>query len=147
MNEEKTVSKSILVVEDDADIRNLYVEILDGEGFRVLAAESGEAALKILNELDRDPCLILTDFMMPGMSGAELVKIIKKEDLLMSLPIVMISARPLGHEHTQGIEFLKKPLDVETIIAKVKEYCGPPYTPRNEKDKEQAFRQETSLSH
>lgn len=129
MNENKSPSKTILIVEDDEDIRNLYIEILTGEGFRILSASSGDEALKILNDEKRDPCLIVTDFMMPGMTGAELVEIIRKEDLLISLPVVMISAKPLGNEQTQGVDFLKKPIEVDTIIEKVKEYCGPPYTP------------------
>ncbi len=146
MSESKAVSKTILIVEDDEDIRNLYIEILNGEGFKVLAAASGEEALEILNKLERDPCLILTDFMMPGMTGEELIKIIRKEDLLMSLPIVMISAKPLGHEVTKGIDFLKKPLDVDTIIDKVKEYCGPPFTPCDQVDKSSTFDHEDGLS-
>lgn len=129
MNENKSPSKTILIVEDDEDIRNLYIEILTGEGFRILSASSGDEALKILNNEKRDPCLIVTDFMMPGMTGAELVEIIRKEDLLISLPVVMISAKPLSNEQTQGVDFLKKPIEVDTIIEKVKEYCGPPYTP------------------
>lgn len=146
MEEPKAISKTILIVEDDEDIRNLYLEILEGEGFKVLAASSGKEALQILNALDREPCLILTDFMMPGMTGAELIKIIRKEDLLMSLPIVMISAKPLGQEIIRGIDFLKKPLDVDTIINKVKEYCGPSYLPCEKEDKISSFIQKDRLS-
>lgn len=146
MTEVQKKSKTILVVEDDFDIMQLYIEILQGEGFKVLAAGSGEEALKILDVLERDPCLVLTDFMMPGMTGAELVEILRHEDLLMSLPVVMISAHPLEEKHTRGVDFLKKPIDVDTIINKVKEYCGPPYLPCEKESKESAFRQEDSLS-
>lgn len=117
--------KRIVVVEDDRDIRNLYAEILTGEGFHVLLADSGQKALDILNEVNRLPCLILTDFMMPGMNGSEMVKILRSNDLLLSIPVVMISARPINDVDTEGVEFLKKPIDVDTIIDKVKEYCGP----------------------
>lgn len=135
MTEENANTKSILVVEDDNDIRNLYVEILNGEGFHVNAAASGEEALEILCRKEREPCLVLTDFMMPGMNGDQLVKILRREDLIVSVPIVMISAKPLSSEETQGVDFLKKPIDVDTIIDKVREYCGPPHSPCTQKGK------------
>jgi two-component system, sensor histidine kinase ChiS len=146
MDKQESKSKTILVVEDDFDIRQLYIEILNAEGFKVHAAASGEEALMILNKLERDPCLILTDFMMPGMSGADLIRIIQQEDLLLSLPVVIISAKPLGPELPQGVEFLKKPIDVDTIINKVKEYCGSAYLPCQKSRKEEGFRREDTLS-
>lgn len=118
--------KKIVVVEDDEDIRHLYEEILRSEGFDVELAESGKQALSILNRTDRPPCLILTDFMMPGMTGSELVDILRQQDCLMSIPVVMISARPMAEAEVNGVEFLKKPIDVDTIVEKVREYCGAP---------------------
>ena len=124
-NKPNSSSKKIVVVEDDEDIRLLYQEILTSEGFDVEVAENGEAALRILNSLERLPCLILTDFMMPGINGSQLVKLLRMNDLLISIPVVMISARPLTDLEIKDVEFLKKPIDVDTIIQKVKEYCGP----------------------
>lgn len=117
--------KRIVVVEDDREIRLLYEEILRGEGFEVLLASSGKEALDILENTERDPCLVLTDFMMPGMTGSELVKLLRENDCLLTIPVVMISARPLREIEDYGVEFLKKPVDVDTIVEKVKKYCGP----------------------
>lgn len=117
-------SKMIVVVEDDEDIRSLYGEILRGEGFEVQLACNGQEALDILDKVDRPPCLVLTDFMMPGMTGSEMVKILRQHDCLLSLPVIMISARPMREIENIDVEFLKKPIDVDTIVAKVKEYCG-----------------------
>lgn len=128
-NKPHSSSKRIVVVEDDEDIRVLYEEILTGEGFDVEVAENGEQALLILNSMERLPCLVLTDFMMPGINGSELVKRLRMNDLLISIPVVMISAKPLTDLEIGDVEFLKKPIDVDTIIEKVKEYCGPSNTP------------------
>lgn len=147
MQNEPMRVKTILVVEDDKDIRNLYVEILNGEGFKVFAAESGEEALRLLGDMTRDPCLVVTDFMMPGMSGTELVKILREDDLLISVPVVMISAKPLADVDTEGVDFLKKPIDVETIIEKVKEYCGSPFEACSEGAKKKVFDRENSSPH
>jgi CheY-like chemotaxis protein len=117
--------KRIVVVEDDRDIRLLYEEILRGEGFDVLLASNGKEALEILEKIERDPCLVLTDFMMPEMTGSQLVKLLRENDCLLTIPVVMISARPLKEIEDFGVEFLKKPVDVDTIIEKVKKYCGP----------------------
>lgn len=121
-----SLPKKIIVVEDDADIRNLYQEILVGEGYHVELACDGKEALAILADDQRAPCLILTDFMMPGMNGGELVHILRQQDCLMSIPVVMISARPVKEAEVHGVEFIKKPVDVDTIVDRVKHYCGIP---------------------
>lgn len=64
--------------------------------------------------------------MMPNMTGAELIKILKMDDMLLSIPVVIISAKSLDDKEISHAEYIKKPVEVDTIINKVKELCGPP---------------------
>jgi two-component system phosphate regulon response regulator PhoB len=85
--------KSVLVVDDNQDVRELIVHFLDSEGFHVFSADSGEKALSILtaNLID----LVLLDVMMPGMSGLDLLKEIRTgaNKKFRDVPVMMITAK------------------------------------------------------
>ena len=81
----------ILIVEDEPEIRELLNFSLARAGFRVTEAESAESALqKLFNQL---PDLVIVDWMLPGMSGVDLAKRIRKDELTNSLPLLMRTAR------------------------------------------------------
>jgi two-component system, cell cycle sensor histidine kinase and response regulator CckA len=67
-------SETILVVEDEPEVRDLVTNILQGEGFKVVAAQNGEEALRAAESNVGNIDLVLTDIVMPGMSGGELVQ-------------------------------------------------------------------------
>ncbi|HWH21799.1 MAG TPA: response regulator, partial [Allosphingosinicella sp.] len=87
---------SILVVDDDEDVRAFLVESLEALGHDVLVAESGEAALAALAE--RTPDLVLLDYAMPGMNGAEVARSLAKSHA--SLPVVFVT----GYAESDQIE-------------------------------------------
>lgn len=89
MNQDK---RSVLVVDDNQDIRELVMHILDADGFHVFSAENGEGALAILRSNAVD--LILLDVMMPGKSGLEVLAEIRTGSLkrLREVPVIMITA-------------------------------------------------------
>jgi len=107
--------RTVLVVDDEAPVRALACEILELLGYRVLQAEGGEAALALL-ETER-PDLMLFDYAMPGMNGAELAKLARER--WPDVPIVFAS----GHADTAQVEaalggqavILRKPFNMETL--------------------------------
>lgn len=109
----------ILVVEDDWDINGLLCKILEKEGYSVRAAYSGTEAKMCIEQYDYD--LILLDLMLPGVSGEELIREIRK---IKVMPIIVISAKT---ELDNRIEVLKlgaddyicKPFDINEVLARV----------------------------
>jgi signal transduction histidine kinase/ActR/RegA family two-component response regulator len=113
------VGRSVLVVDDEAQVRALTAESLELLGYRVLQADSGSAALAVLEH--ETPDLMLFDYAMPGMSGAELAGLVRVR--LPDVPIVFAS----GHADTGAVEtalggqatILRKPFDMETLAQTV----------------------------
>ena len=86
------MSHTVLVVEDDLDIRQALMEILDEHGFAALGARDGAEALDLLSRATELPCLILLDLMMPVMDGASFREAQRKDPRLASIPVVVLSA-------------------------------------------------------
>ena len=117
---------SVLLVEDDADIREAVSAVLEAEGYTVLTAENGEAALAILER--GQPCVVLLDLMMPVMSGWEFMNVVKQNRRLDDMPVVVVSA--YSERKAEGVRrVLKKPLDVNKLLDAVAEYCCCPPKP------------------
>lgn len=110
---------NILIIEDDEDINNLLKEILEGEGYKIRQGFSGTEG-KLLYEMEK-PDLILLDLMLPGLTGEDIVREIRQEDIM---PIIIISARldietkvellSLGAD-----DFVEKPFDLNEVLARV----------------------------
>lgn len=117
-------SKSILVVDDNEDIRSLLSLVLEKEGFIVFLAANGAASLEIVKNNDLD--LILLDIMMPGMSGLEVLKNIRedKNKKINSIPIIMITAKSTVADIDDAVElgassYIIKPFRPVNLIQKV----------------------------
>src|SRR5690242_2846236 len=82
---------TILVVEDDPDIRELVSEVLCQSGYHVAEAGNGQEALDFLKAHDQ-PCVMLLDLMMPVLSGPELLEILADDPRFSKLPVVVVSA-------------------------------------------------------
>jgi CheY-like chemotaxis protein len=109
-----TVDTILLVDDDRKTLRPLRI-LLEGEGYRVLTAFSGDAAVCI-TEADR-PDLIVTDWMMPGMDGVALCRRLKADKATAEIPVVMLSAAqpPLPGERLWDV-LLRKPTPIERLI-------------------------------
>jgi len=88
----------VLVVDDDADIRETMELTLALEGRTVVGAADGEAALRRLRSGHGLPCVILLDLMMPGMNGFEFLAELHKREGGRSVPVVVLTARDLSGE-------------------------------------------------
>jgi CheY-like chemotaxis protein len=115
----------ILVVDDEAEIRQLISEVLTDEGYIVDQEANGYAALIYLRVAPTLPCVILLDLMMPLMSGWDFLRSIQGHPVFASIPIVAISAvRTFAAATVLGAqEGLDKPLDLDRLVALVRRYC------------------------
>ena len=110
----------ILIAEDDADIRALLRLYLEGDGFRVLEAEDGTAALVLARE--HAPDMAILDIMMPGMNGFELTRALRKYS---EIPILILSAKSQDNDKILGLnlgadDYIAKPFNPVEIVARVK---------------------------
>ncbi len=116
----------ILIVDDDADIRETLGAYLDMEGYEVVLAKDGREGLDKLRA-GLKPCLILLDHVMTGMNGAQFIAAVAKElpQIHRNSPILLMTA--LKEPNVPGVtEFLKKPFNVAELIEKVTMHCGEP---------------------
>jgi len=113
--------RRVLVVEDDPDIRGTVKDLLQAEGYEVFEAENGRSGLQMLETVAR-PCLILLDMMMPVLDGHGFMELLRSDEALVSIPVVVVSAGPASARGTQG--FIRKPFDLDQLVDVVKQYCG-----------------------
>lgn len=119
---------SLLVIEDEKDIREVLRSALELEGYRTFTASNGQEGLQALERLPR-PCLILLDMMMPVMNGWEFLKALKESDVLATIPVVVVSAAGERARDSKANGFIKKPIDLDLLLELVKRYCPTPGTP------------------
>ena len=110
----------ILVVEDDAKLRSLFCTVLTNNGYLALPAESGEKALSLLDSEYVD--LIISDIMMPGMDGYELIEHLRTSGFTM--PILIITAKERFEDKQRGFQagtddYMVKPIDVNEMVLRV----------------------------
>jgi CheY-like chemotaxis protein len=119
--------KTVLVVEDTDDLRELFIEALTQEGYTAIGAENGEEALEVLRNLQEEPCLVLLDMMMPVMDGATFVRTLHHSHRLAALPVVLVSAENIKPGAVEGVRgVVKKPVEISVLHALVRDFCGPP---------------------
>jgi CheY-like chemotaxis protein len=115
--------ETILVVEDDPQVRGVTIRALEGSGYRVIPAASGEEALVIARESGERLDMVVTDVVMPGLTGREVVDELRRS--LPDIPALFVSG------YTQdaiaqrgvldsGVEFLPKPFTPSTLVARVR---------------------------
>jgi DNA-binding NtrC family response regulator len=116
--------KRILVVDDYAPTRNLVADALGQTGnYEIRDAENGLEALKLFKNGQYD--MVITDVMMPGMGGMELLQSLRK--LNVSIPVIMMTAKPaveltVSAMKSGVVDFLKKPFDIDGLLFKVDLY-------------------------
>ena len=111
----------VLVVEDEADVRDLLVLHLKREGFEVIAADDGEKGLKHFE--NATPDLAVVDWMLPGLSGLDVTKWIHENRK--GLPILMVTARADSADIVRGLEsgaddYVTKPFEIPVFLARVR---------------------------
>ena len=112
---------TILVVEDNADMRDFISSALC-KSFSVIQAADGVIALDLIKQ--NLPDLIIADIMMPNMDGMELNKVLKKDPMLESIPLIFLTAKTTTDDKVKGFEngaddYLTKPFDADLLVARV----------------------------
>jgi CheY-like chemotaxis protein len=118
-------SRTVLLVEDDDDVREAVEQILTQEGFHVVAAPDGGVALDVLAQGTHHFCTIILDVLMPGVDGAEFLA--RAREQLRSIPVLLFSASrlPLSlRDDPQVKDFIPKPVEVEVLLEKIRAHCG-----------------------
>ena len=119
---------SVMIVEDDEDIRADLVSILRVKGFNVTEANNGKDAIAKLRDGAR-PCLIVLDLMMPVMNGWELRAAMIADAALAAIPVVVVSGKgriTADEEQTlKPAAVLVKPFELADLLALVARYCPP----------------------
>jgi len=114
---------TILIVEDEAAIRDMISIALDAAEFKSVGVETVHEALIAI--VDQRPDLVLLDWMLPGGSGIELARRLKRDELTAELPIIMLTAKTSEDNKVQGLDvgvddYVTKPFSPRELIARIK---------------------------
>jgi len=118
---------SILIIEDEHDIRAVLTEILEDEGYVVASVPNGLEALVFLQK--HHPQLILLDLGMPIMTGWEFRERQQRDPALADIPVIIMSAtRHLNQTAValQAADYLDKPIEINALLSLVEQYCSAP---------------------
>lgn len=129
------MATSILIVEDEPEIRELLNFSLVRAGFNVAEAATGEMALQHLD--NKLPDILIVDWMLPGMSGVELAKRLRRDELTNKLPLLMLTARSeetdLLKSFESGIDdYMTKPFSPRELVARIKALLRRTGVPEND---------------
>lgn len=117
------MSRTILLVEDEAPIRDMLSFVLEQSGFNVVEAEDYDIGLEKIKE--PYPDLILLDWMLPGGSGVQLAKKLKQHEFAKDIPLIMLTARSEEDDKIRGLEagaddYVTKPFSPKELVARIK---------------------------
>jgi CheY-like chemotaxis protein len=114
---------TLLVIEDEEELREMMREALELNGYSVVTAVDGRDALDKLSQIDQ-LCLVILDLLMPGMNGWDFLEEWRQHDELASIPVVVhTSAR--DHAPAGATRILQKPVVFEHLLSTVREFCAP----------------------
>lgn len=121
---ENTVRSTVLLVDDDRDIREALGETLEDHGFEVTTACNGVEALRLLRSMKSPPAFILLDLMMPIMDGYAFLDERRKDEALAAIPVVVITA---GHRFDRrrlgdGTPVVPKPIKLPMLLDTVRAF-------------------------
>ena len=112
---------TLLVVDDDPEIRMLLSDLFSREGFRVKVADDGAAAILFL-EQHEPPSAILLDILMPGILGSSVLAYLASKPTIERIPVAIVSSSP--HLAPDGYQFFKKPLRFKPLLEFVRSACS-----------------------
>ena len=117
------MTKKLLLVEDEAPIRDMLKFALEREGYFVSEADSANQARELMSR--NRPDLAVVDWMMPGESGVELIRGLRKDEIYADLPVIMLTARVEEKDKVKGLDcgaddYLTKPVGIKELMARVR---------------------------
>ena len=122
-----TGTPTILVADDEEDLRELVSYRLSRSGYEVVEAVDGQEALELATE--RTPDLMVLDVMMPRLDGYELTRRVREQDSLRSVPVILLTARSQETDVSRGFDvgaddYLRKPFNPDELVARVRAVLG-----------------------
>jgi putative two-component system response regulator len=128
------MSQTILVVDDNPDSITIMQSILSTRGYRVLVAESGSAALKVIQG-EIAPDLILLDVMMPEMNGLEVLQKVKETHTTAKIPVILVTAKTHDEDVLSGYQYgadyyITKPFTAKQLLYGIDLVLGKAGAPR-----------------
>ncbi|TQV74613.1 phosphate regulon transcriptional regulatory protein PhoB [Aliikangiella marina] len=117
------MAKKILLVEDEQPIREMLRYALERESFEIEEADNAASAREKLTK--KRPDLLIVDWMMPGETGVDFIKRIRKDEVLQDLPVIMLTARVEESDKVKGLDcgaddYVTKPVGIKELVARVK---------------------------
>jgi DNA-binding response OmpR family regulator len=118
---------TVLVADDEEDVRELVTYRLSRSGYRVIGAGDGMEAFELATE--HAPDLMVLDVMMPKLDGYELTRRVRAEAALRSIPVILLTARSQETDVDRGFEvgaddYLRKPFNPDELVARVRAVLG-----------------------
>lgn len=115
--------KTVLIVDDEAAIRDMVATALDVAGFDCLQASNAQDAHAAI--INYNPDLVLLDWMMPGTTGLELIRLLKRKELTANVPVIMLTAKAEEDSKITGLDagaddYLAKPFSPRELIARIR---------------------------
>jgi DNA-binding response OmpR family regulator len=119
------IKRPVLIVEDDPDIAESLRYNLERDGLAASIAETGEKGFEAALDARNPPALVILDLMLPGMSGTELCRRLRREPSTRRTPIIMLTARASETERVAGLDqgaddYITKPFSVREVMARVR---------------------------
>jgi DNA-binding response OmpR family regulator len=113
------IVQTVLVIEDDPDTRELYLECLESEGFAAICAEDGHVGIR--KACQTAPDLVLCDIMMPTLDGYAVLKALRQQPTMANTPFIFLTAKVTADDRAYGLElganhYLRKPCTAETLL-------------------------------
>lgn len=118
-----SASKRVLIVDDEAPIREMIAVALEMAGYECLEAENAQQAHSLI--LDHKPDMVLLDWMMPGTSGVEFARRLRKDEVTADVPVIMLTAKADEDNKIKGLEagvddYIIKPFSPRELVARLK---------------------------
>jgi len=118
------MAHTILVVDDDFQMRQFWTDVLTDQGYAVLAAANGTTGLSLIDQ--QPPALIIVDMLMPGMNGIEFCRTLRKADATAAIPVIVCSgAQESTIEHECSYTaFFPKPFNLQQLLSAIGAYTA-----------------------
>jgi CheY-like chemotaxis protein len=110
----------ILIVDDDADIRDSLQDFFEDAGYAVATARNGVEALSRLDD-ENLPCVVILDLIMPVVNGNQVYDVMQRDPRLSKVPVIVSTSDP--SRAPRGVPILKKPIDLGRLMRAVREHC------------------------
>jgi CheY-like chemotaxis protein len=117
------MGKTVLIVEDDLNIRELFTELFESEGYQVVTAVNGLEGLDKIRSKPT-PNVVVLDMIMPIMNGQGFLSHVMADPKISNIPVVLVSATAGEYDTVGAVAFMKKPVDLDGLLNLVAKYAN-----------------------